>query len=53
MSSGSRWKKWCRNGCGKKVVYIGITSNILNNFRYKCEECGEEYENKEEVLRDA
>lgn len=42
-----RWKHWCHNGCGKKVVFLGVCSKHFNLDRYKCEKCGRTYEDKE------
>ena len=40
----NHWKHWCLNGCGKKVIYIGLKNEPLS---YECKICKKRFTRKQ------
>lgn len=43
-----RWRYWCANGCGKKVVYVAYDRNFKPRGYY-CQKCGYYYKDRATV----
>ena len=46
------WKHWCKNNCGKTVIYVGVrASNRETKKWYQCTEC-KEFMSKDEFAQE-
>jgi len=45
----ARYGYWCKNGCGKKVIFTGWNIKHKHKPKFTCTECGRKYKDIEEV----